>query len=486
MRLKTKKKIRSLPPLHPSRPLLKFSQRDQWTIGDSFEGVQVFGAPGSGKTSGSGSHLARAMLNEGFGGLVLTAKPDERARWERYCASTGRSDSLLVFGLEEAFRFNFLRYEMAVTDDGESFIHEVASLFKTIMRAVDNSAGEAVSQDPYWERAVQQLIRNGFDLMRFAGEPISLSKLLKLVRSAPLSPEEVNDAAWQESSFCHQLFDRASSKEIPDSEQVDFEAVCEFWLVDFVRLPDRTRQSVISSFSTMVDGLTRGSFRKLFCGKLNVAPELAFEGAIILIDIPVLKYHEVGRVSQLIWKLMFQRAVGRRDIHANHRPVFLWADEAQRFLIAEDSEYQETARELRAATVYLTQSYSNYLKVFSGPNGKANADSLLGNLQTTIFHQNKDPETNRWAEELIGRNWAYRMNMGSTEDGSQRGRGQSNRNTGFSESYEAIIPAGEFQKLRKGGPANQFQVEAVVHQGGRVWTTGTPYIKTLFNQGLRE
>jgi len=60
------------------RALTHFSGADAWTIRDACEGCQIFGVTGSGKTSGSGAALARAFLRAGFGGLALTAKPDER------------------------------------------------------------------------------------------------------------------------------------------------------------------------------------------------------------------------------------------------------------------------------------------------------------------------------------------------------------------------------------------------------------------------
>ena len=68
-------------PQHPS---------DKFTIGDSFEGVQIFGATGSGKTSGSGKHIAKSFLKNGYGGLVLCAKPSERKSWEAYIKKAGR------------------------------------------------------------------------------------------------------------------------------------------------------------------------------------------------------------------------------------------------------------------------------------------------------------------------------------------------------------------------------------------------------------
>ena len=55
-----------------------------WSLSDAFQGVQVFGGTGSGKSSGSGQALARAFMKANLGGLVLTAKTDEAAQWEEY------------------------------------------------------------------------------------------------------------------------------------------------------------------------------------------------------------------------------------------------------------------------------------------------------------------------------------------------------------------------------------------------------------------
>lgn len=55
-------------------PLLRIGSQS-WTINDACEGVMIMGATGSGKTSGSGAHLAHAYLRAGLGGLVLVASP---------------------------------------------------------------------------------------------------------------------------------------------------------------------------------------------------------------------------------------------------------------------------------------------------------------------------------------------------------------------------------------------------------------------------
>lgn len=83
------------------------------------------------------------MLRAGFSGIVLTAKPDERALWERYCAETGRSnygttliDTVLSYQLKRRIHRDFIRsgFSCVLT---LPWSEEVGSL--------DATAGQAVS-----------------------------------------------------------------------------------------------------------------------------------------------------------------------------------------------------------------------------------------------------------------------------------------------------------------------------------------------------
>src|SRR6202789_3983571 len=69
---------------------------NRWSLNDAFQGVQILGGTGSGKSSGSGQALARAFLDANLGGLVLTAKTDEVFAWTEYAKATGRTDDLLI------------------------------------------------------------------------------------------------------------------------------------------------------------------------------------------------------------------------------------------------------------------------------------------------------------------------------------------------------------------------------------------------------
>jgi len=80
----------SAPPMQPwdgRRALIRWDNRDVWTIEESYEGMQVWGDIGSGKSSTIARVTAAAMLRAGYGGLVLTVKPEDTDEWRRNLAA---------------------------------------------------------------------------------------------------------------------------------------------------------------------------------------------------------------------------------------------------------------------------------------------------------------------------------------------------------------------------------------------------------------
>ena len=118
----------------------------------------------------------------------------------------------------------------------------------------------------------------------------------------------------------------------------------EYFLTEFAGLSERTRSVIVSTFTSMIDVLNRGILSELFSGATNITPEAIEDGAILIIDLPVKEYAEVGQFAQVLWKAMFQRAIERRNLRTNDRPVFLWADEAQYVTTSYDMQFQTTCR----------------------------------------------------------------------------------------------------------------------------------------------
>ena len=460
-------------------PLLLFTKRDAWTVGDSFEGTQIFGAPGSGKTSGSGAAIARAFLSHGYGGLVLTAKPDERMLWERYCRETGRSHQLMIFGDPAHYRLNFLEYQRMLSPPG-AITENLTTLLSSVMEVIGHGRGQ--SNDQFWRQAVRQMLRAALEALRLAGETITLTNLVALISTAPNHPDDLEDARWVERSYCVRCLTAAEGR-VSERERHDLGITIGYWLHQVPSMDPRTRSNVIATFTAMIDGMTRGLMRELFCADTNIYPELTHHGVIILIDLPVKTHFEVGQFAQVLWKLLWQRAAERRRDEHRERPVFLWADEAQYFISEHDTQFQNTARAARAATVYLTQDISSYYRQISGPESRSAVDAVLANLNTKVFHANGDPATNEWAERLFAKGVQWRTNTtlsNRPEDSPHRKHGMS---SGVSQAMEAEVPAQRFTMLRTGGPHNHGRVEAMIFKSGRTWTaTGKNHLKVTFLQ----
>lgn len=452
-----------------------------WRIADAVEGTQVFGATGSGKTSGSGRHIALAMLRARFGGLVLTAKTDELKTWKEYFEEARREDSLLIVSPEEDRRFNFLDYEWKSAKRARGLTQNLVSLFCSALES--DAAGRSGASDPYWEHALRQLLTNAIDTVGLAHDRITLSALVNVILSAPTHPDAVDNKKFEDDSFCLQCLKLARERrDLNEDQKHDLDQCRDYWIADFAALADRTRSSVVSSFTSRATGLLRGRLRRIFCsdGEPDFTPQHSHAGRVIILDLPVKEFGDFGRFAQILFKTIWQRATERRNVHeAGQRPVFLWADESQHFITTEDMLFQQTARSSLAATVYLSQNISNYYAVMGGRDSRAATDSFLGNLQTKIFHNNSDPSTNEWGERLFGKETADVA--GRSFNVAPDNKGQQVVSVGGSSQPQerSRVPANAFTTLPRGGKEYAGTVEAIIYQAGK-------YMRQKFEQPKRN
>lgn len=461
-------------------PLMDFGAGDVWTLDHATQGVQIFGAIGSGKTSGSGATLARMFLAAGFGGLVLCAKPEERRLWERYAAETGRAAHLVIMSPDHPWRFNFLDYELKRRGRGGGLTENLVNLLASVMELVEGKQSMASSVD-FWERSGKELLRNAIDIISLSGQSLTLDLLRRFITSAPQTAAQADDPAWDQHSFCAQLMREAAGNVHTPRQAHDFEVSANYWHKQYPVLGDRTRSSVVITVTSATDILQHGLAWELLGTVTNLVPEMAYrDGAILVLDLPVQEFGEMGRVVQGIMKYMFQKAILRREVTTDPRPVFLWADEAQNFISSFDYEYQATARSARGCTVYLTQNISNYYAKL-GAGGRDQADSLLGNFKTQIFHANSSHPTNQYAADLIGQFWTTNdsYNVSFNEQGNSR-------SAGGSDALRYKLLPSDFTTLRTGGAMYGGEVDAIIFQGGRIWQqTGDTYLRASFQQSFR-
>lgn len=515
-------------------PLLQLSAVDKFTLRDACQGVHVFGGIGSGKTSGSGRALAAAYLRAGFGGLVLAAKPEEVELWVRYAKENGRANSLILFGERGGGGFNFITYELARQGaDGAGSV--VECLMRILEAARLASSSGSKGSEPFWEDATRQVLRNTIPILYAATGTVQIPDIIRFVASAPMSQQQLHSEEWQAQSFMFHALSAARQNPLRPLRADDFEKTASYWRDEFAQLDPKTRSNISISLSIALDRFNRGRLYQAFCTQTTLVPELTFHGAIIVMDMSALIWNEDGIVAQQLFKYMWQRAVlSRNALPPQHRdrPVFLWADEAQYFVNSFDTDFQSTCRSAKACTVFLTQSLPTYYAKMGGEHAKHKADMLLANFVTKIFHNNADPETNRWASDTIGRvlqrrnnysesessgrsqgmshgdntSWGASSNVGSSMDGRGHGSSSSSfgrnqgggenagRNRGrnisesasggYSETMDYEIEPGQFGRILKtGGPANSRNVTAIWFQAGKLFRDSERnYLLTRFQQ----
>lgn len=437
--------------LPDSTPLLKLTNRDTFTLGDSYEGIQIVGATGSGKTSGSGAAIRSQMLRRGFGGLVLTVKTDEPGSWcdpaNGYLAQTNRLEDLIVLQEGGDQYFDFLQYESQCGSD----TLELSRLFTTVLESAGRG-GVGGSDGGYWATALNQLITNAVDLSRFATKDVSLYALSQIVQLAPISIDATREWEWE------RFVDAAKSNAITDEEKRDLDTTLDYFNLEFPRLGDRLRSSITNLFTSMANDLRRGTIGTLFSGrKVTFTPEDTHRGKIIVLNLPTHRHGETGRFAQMIFKYIWQRAAERRDRTQPMRPVFLWCDESQELITSRDAGFQATARSSKVATVYLTQNIRYYhSRLGGGAKAEADTDSLLGNLNTKILHANGDTTTNAWAEKTFGLEWVEKINV------SPGGESKSL-------ATESRVMASLFTTLKKGKAHNRCLVGSFMFMAGQRW-----------------
>ena len=491
--IKRSKESEPLAPFHPQTVIRDWGDGQAFRLADAQTGVSVFGATGSGKTSGPAKHLAYGYLSHGFGGLVLCSKKDERCQWEEWAAECGRTKDLVIVDKSGKARFNFLDWEANRPEEGGGLTINIVNLLDEIAGAIASSAGHGTGNsgsDRFWEDALHLLNSNLVDLAMFADVPVSLPLLRSIIVSAPYTRAQSLDAEWLRTSSCARIIAEADKATRNEDEEVraDFQECRNYWMTEFPNLSENTRSIIVLTLTMLVRPFITRPLRRLFSSDITVKPEDTFDGKIIIIDLPVQEFRLAGRVANIAWKYCFQVAVLRRvqpaDKQSFLRPVFLYADEAQQFISKFDAEYQAVARSASGCTVYLTQNRESYLRVLGNEN---TVDSLLGNLQAKFFCQNSG-KTNQWASELLGERWVQvsstNVGQGRTED-PMRQQGSHSSGVTRSEQRRYFIEPSVFTTLKRGGELNNFQVQAIVYNGGHLFSNGNealPYKLITFNQ----
>lgn len=461
--------------------MLQLSPYDFLTLDETFS-VHCFGQTGSGKSSGSISALRRAFLLNGVGALVLTAKPDDTTEWLREIEKCGRSHDVIVVSPENSQnRFNFLDYELHRGGRGAGQTENIVNLLITGVEATEQSTGG--DNEKFFHRATKQMLRNAIDVQIIALNKVSLLDTMKIIATAPQSVEEANSEEWRKSSYCFSLLYQAMEAPKSEIQQRDFAQSVSYWSNNFPSLAARTRTSIIATFTSMADSLVRGVFYDLFCTETTFTPDDCRNGKIIILDLNIKDFGELGKIAQILIKYCFQK---RLEQQQGGNPVCIFVDESHSFL-ENNLDFFTTARSANIFNIYASQTIENYIK-----NGKSEAEvkAFLSNFTLQIFHSNNNAATNYFASEMVTKLWQTHFSINSNTPNQNSWGANSNASNGSSgvssnRQFEYELPPRAFTHLRTGGAANNFLVDAIIIKMGTPFSTnGKNFMKLEFNQQL--
>lgn len=464
--------------------LLKWTRTDLFTLRDLLNGgIATFGRSGSAKTSSSGKVIGRAIISyANSGGLILSAKPEDVAMWQRIFASCGRERDLIVFGsLKDKWRFNFLDF---VCQDG-GHTREITRCILTIAETLRSGDSRGQGEDgAFWEQQQERLIYNAVEVVRLASGKVTAPDLQRFITAAAYSPQQVGSEQWQE-GFHNQSLKAAFSRPKNAIERHDYQLAADYWLGEFPQMADKTRSTILASVMGVLHVFNTGFVRELISTTTTVSPNDMFGGKWVLVNLPPAIWGDSGKFVNSGWKYLAQWANLRRQANPKSCIHVIWCDEAQQFVNSFDAHYLAQCRSHMGCMVYLTQSLHSYYSALKGEAGRHQADALLSNFHHKLFHALGDVQTAEWAASLVGKSLQTFVGGSTQDEGDMFDSmfGRSSYTGNFSSHFEQILQNNAFLSgLRTGGPENDYLADAILVRTGMPFSDGASFLPCTFSQ----
>lgn len=463
-------------------PLLRWSQSDLFTIRDLLNGgVAITGRAGSGKTSSSGKQIGEAIVSHrNSGGLILAAKPEDCDMWRRIFVKAGRKDDLLVFSPDSPLRFNILGYVFGMGGHTRDVTRCITVIGESL-RSADTKGGE---NGDFWEREQDRMIYNAVEVVKLATGTVSAPDIQRFISTAANNAAQITTPEWQ-AGFCNQCMATAFNKTKTAIEAHDYQLATDYWLGEFPNMADKTRSSILTGVMGILHVFNTGVVRELVSTTTNCSPDDMLAGKWVIVNMSPAEWGDMGALVAAGWKFLTQRRVLRRHARPGDSINVIWADEYHQFVNSYDAHYLAQCRSHMGCMVVLSQSLASYYAALKGDAGRHQADALLPNFSTKIFHALGDAKTADWAAGLLGKSLQtfVGMSMGPVENATEEIRGRSRVTTSTNEHYESILQTNVFMNgLRTGGEANGLLCDAIVIRSGEPFSNKQNWLCVQFSQ----
>jgi hypothetical protein len=447
-------------------------------------GLLIMGRPGSGKTTGSGLAISRAIISDPLATLLIcAAKPEDADMWSRLFKAAGRE--LLVFSPSGNLRCNMIDFIQSRGGD----TREVVSFITTAGEALRTEKGGGGDEfGSFFEDEKRRFLHHAVELLRQARVEVSAPNLQRFITGAAQSAEQLTSEAWRDGFHNECLRAAGSSEGKPPRERHDLELATHAWVHEWPVMASRTRSCVLANMLNTLFYFNSGIARELLSTTTNCSPLDMLEGGkSVLINCPACEYGDSGALVSTCWKFVTQKAVLARRFDPGDFYNVIWADEAWQVTTSFDQHYAATSRSHGGSMCYLVQSRDSFYSALKGEDGKHFANALMGMFHHKVFHALGSPDDAEYAASLLGKQRETSFG-GSTQPGTDAFdtlMGNSSFSGSFNESWQPVMQPGFFLGggLRCGGPENGYMADAIVIRSGEPFASnGQNFIQASFSQ----
>jgi hypothetical protein len=442
-------------------------------------GIAIFGAVGSGKTSGCMYPYAEQLLgwaahdpDRKMAGLVLEVKGDFCRSLQRILAHNGRADDYIELGLDGTYCYNPI--------DGDSEPYAIAY---SIATAINQLFGR--SKEPFWQQAYTHLVTNIVTASRLADGYTTLAEIYRYCISPDLLHDVIERArqrhvsrriavsrasfaehqdllagltTWhlgsddpsalyaddlvrhlKERSIPHQLLDQPTAS---GSDACDQFAAVERWYRDeWLRLESRLRASIVEGIAVFLGRFDDSpAVKRTFCppahaytapGSYPLTPlppisDLIDSGKVLALNFPTSLNPGLSRVLGVLLKQNFQRAMLARipqleaGTSRSRRNVVLLIDEYQHFASAGGMDPSGDERFFalsRQARLIAIVATQSVSSLRSALADDTTWRTLLQCFRTRMFLALSDDFSTQLAAEICGRSYQTRPEYTISEAG---------------------------------------------------------------------
>jgi type IV secretory pathway TraG/TraD family ATPase VirD4 len=464
--------------------LMNLSPLDPWTMRHACENTLIFGKTGSGKSSGSGDAILRALVRyRNSGGLILASKPEDKAYVERVFREERTVDDLFILEPQGKYRFNVLDYERRKGADARDLTQACMTCKETLGR----TEGAGGTEDAgFFAAQERRMIHNAIQILLVATREIDPWALQVFITGAAMSLQELNDETWK-GEFHNRMLEQAKQKATTDIDKHDVTLAEHYWTSEIPRLNERTRTSIETSALGVLHAMNSGIARDMLSTSTDISPEILEKRQWIMVNMPIVPGDVTAAVVNTAVKYAVQRHILKRQAGAGDPLLCIFSDEIQKLANSYDAMFLAECRSHKGCLVALTQSIHALYANLHGKGGDHQTDALLTNFGHIIVHTLGDAKSAQYASSILGMRREPFISITPQPRGVElfdvlMGRAQASAN--YSEKYEPVVqPAVFLSGLRSGGTHNRNIVDGVVIRVGQPFHYSREnYLITSFRQ----